>query len=258
METPPLPRPPGGRRPRRAGSRTGRGPARLLAALLAAWLGAAAPAGAEPGNAPEAAAPADGAGSCLEGAVAAVQRRYEDVRDLSARFEQTTRPASLAGQPQEPETSSGRVVLAKPGKMRWVYEEPKKSLVVSDGKTLWLYDPEFGEAQRLPMTQGYLSGAAAQFLLGAGDLRRDFDVSAVECGPDAARLELVPREPATYEKIFLLVDPRTGDVRRTRIVDLLGNVSVVAFHDVKRNTDPAPGTFRFEPPKGVKVIDVER
>lgn len=230
-----------------------------LAAFPASSAAKAADASPAVDAAPEAPPHAGAAeqATCLDRSVDAIQRRYEGVRDLSANFEQTVRPASLAEGFGKPTTSHGHVVLAKPGKMRWSYEAPEKSLVVSDGKTLWLYDAERGEAQRLPMTEGFLSGAAAEFLLGAGDLRRDFAITAVSCEPGAALLELVPREPASYEKVFLLADPDSGEVRRTRVVDLVGNDSTVELRDLELNRDPPAATFRFDPPKGVKVLELK-
>ena len=193
---------------------------------------------------------------CRDRAATAVQSRYEGVRDVSARFTQTTHAARLGTTPSEPAASRGRVTLAKPGKMRWTYEEPEPSLVVSDGKTVWIYDPAFAEVQKLPAAEGFLTGAAAQFLLGAGDMRRDFKVTAVSCEENTAELELVPRQPATYEKLFLHVDPKTGDVRQTRIVDLLGNVTVVEFRDQRFNLKPSDSEFHFQVPEGAKVIEL--
>jgi outer membrane lipoprotein carrier protein len=220
----------------------------LSLALVLAFPIAAAPEAAEKAGAtkPE----------CRDRAAKAVQARYNGVRDVSARFEQTTHAAHVGAQPAKPVASRGRVLLAKPGKMRWTYEEPEPSLVVSDGKTVWIFDPAFGEVQKLPAAEGFLTGAAAQFLLGAGDMRRDFNVSAVTCEESATQLELIPREPASYEKIFLDVDPASGDVRGTRIVDLLGNEVVVEFRDQRFNTSPADSEFRFEAPAGVKVIEI--
>ena len=36
--------------------------------------------------------------------------------------------------------------LKKPGRMRWDYEKPEKKLMVSDGSTLWVYEPEDEQA----------------------------------------------------------------------------------------------------------------
>ncbi len=225
-----------------------RGAALVLAAALST-AGSNASAGEKARGASE-------AERCRDRAATAVQSRYEGVRDVSARFEQSTHAARFGTSPTSPAASRGRVTLAKPGKMRWTYEEPEPSLVVSDGKTVWIFDPAFGEVQKLPAAEGFLTGAAAQFLLGAGDMRRDFKVTAKSCDKAAAELELIPRQPATYEKLMLRVDPASGDVHQTRIVDLLGNTVVVEFRDQRFNLNPGESEFRFEVPDGVKVIEI--
>jgi outer membrane lipoprotein-sorting protein len=205
--------------------------------------------------------PASGGGDgseisdCVRAAVAAVQKRYETVRDLRASFEQTSRSVAL-GRSGPVSTSRGSVVFAKPGKMRWSYTEPEESLVVSDGRWLWLYDPANREVQKLSVSPGYLSGAAIQFLLGEGEILRDFRVTAEACSETEARLGLVPRRPASYEKLGVRTDPRSGDLLETEVVDLLGNATRVAFQDAEANLDPPPELFRFEPPPGVAVIEI--
>jgi outer membrane lipoprotein carrier protein len=218
--------------------------------LLAAIALLAAPLEATAGTA--------GSGDCVDAAVAALQKHYESVSDLSAAFVQTTRSVVLGGAGRAgANTSRGTVVFAKPGKMHWSYEEPEPSLVVSDGKTLWLYDPAHAEVQRTSVTEGYLSGAAIQFLIGEGDMRRDFRVTEVSCAEGAALLELVPRMDATYEKLRILADLASGELRRTTIFDLVGNVTEVTFDDVRTNQRPADTVFRFEPSDGVEVIDLD-
>jgi len=229
-------------------SRVQRGMDSRVLAFAVVWLAAVAPAGAE--------APPQRTSECAERAAGALQRRYEAVRDLAARFEQTSRSVAL-GQPGATAKSSGKVVIAKPGRMRWDYEEPEPSLVVSDGKELWIYDPANREAQRLAVTEAYLSGAAVSFLLGAGEIRRDFDVSALECAETSVLLELVPRQPATYERLRARTDPRSGELLETTVVDLLGNTTTVVLRDLRVNRDPDPKLFRFKAPPGVRVVELE-
>lgn len=198
-----------------------------------------------------------GAGGCAADAIARVQARYDEIRDLEARFEQTTRSVTLGGASLGSDgASTGRVVFAKPGRMRWSYESPRESLVVSDGETLWLYDAEAKEAQRLPVERGALPGGALLFLLGEGRLAEEFRVESASCGEELLELELVPREPASYERLALRADAETGDVVGTRVVDLLGNVTEVDFHDIETNRDPSPEIFRFRAPEGVDVIEL--
>ena len=192
---------------------------------------------------------------CAKRAVEAVQKRYEAVVDLQARFEQTSRSVALGG-PGAETRSSGEVVFAKPGRMRWSYSEPEPSLVVSNGTWLWIYDPGAREAQKMSVAGGMMSGTALQFLLGEAKIERDFRVEPRACGAQEAELILWPREPATYERLAIRVDPRSGDLRATEVVDLLGNVTLVAFDGVKTNVGAAPELFTFEPPEGVEVIEL--
>lgn len=193
--------------------------------------------------------------TCAEAIALRVQGYYEAVRDLEARFEQTSEVVTLGGGSGSTSTSRGRVVFAKPGRMRWSYEEPEKSLVVTDGKTLWTYDPLMKEAQKLEVGQAFLSGAAIQFLLGEGRILDSFAVSSPACEDEQPQLELVPLEPASYERLFLRVDRKSGLVEETAVVDLLGNVTRVAFRKVRTNRDPKDETFTFEPPEGTNVIE---
>jgi len=128
--------------------------------------------------------------------------------------------------------------------------------VVSDGEWLWIYDPAAREAQKLVVGDGALSGAAVQFLLGEGEILGAFRIEADSCSETEARLTLLPREPAAYEVLRIVADPRSGDLRETEVVDLLGNATRVAFRDLRADTGPAPELFQFQAPEGVEVIEL--
>ena len=200
--------------------------------------------------------PQPSTGACLERAVASIQKRYEGIRDLRARFEQTTRSVAF-GTAGSVSASRGTVIFAKPGKMRWSYEQPEPSLVVSDGRWLWIYDPAHAEVQKMPMGDGFMSGAAVQFLLGEGDLRKGFAVSADVCSEQRARLTLLPRTPTSYELLRLVVNLPSGELIETEIQDLLGNVTRIRLQDVQTNLEPAASVFVFKPPDGVEVIELQ-
>jgi len=219
------------------------------ASALALWLMAS-------GSPPTARADQPSKLTCRDAVVAALQQRYESTRDLRADIVQTTRSVALGADSSEQMTSKGTVVFAKPGKMRWSYEEPEPSLVVSDGETLWIYDLVFREAQKLPATEGYLSGAAIQFLLGAGEIGRDFEISALSCEEISAELKLRPRKTSSYEKLHVLVNPKTGDLLKTTVFFVLGNVTEVAFSNIELNADPPASLFRLDLPADVRVIEL--
>ena len=206
------------------------------------------------------AAKATTSASCKEGQAEAtaqtVQTRYDGIRDLAAGFEQESQSATFGGSAlMDDSVKRGNVVFSKPGKMRWTYGDPDPSVVVSDGSTLWIYDVAGATVTRLEVTAGYLTGAALQFLLGNGKILEEFDVTGLACSDAQVVLDLLPRADATYERLGLVADPKTGDILETSVVDLFGNVTVIRFRDVEVNQSPDAKTFVFEAPEGVEVID---
>ena len=186
-----------------------------------------------------------------------IQSRYDEIEDLSADFTQISESVVLAGMPDHgPVKSGGEVVLAKPGRMRWTYLDPNASTMVSDGEVLWIYDVEAKQVTRASVGQGYLAGAALQFLLGDGRLHETFDVKEVACSDQSVKLELRPRRPANYEKIQVTADVASGLVTATSVKDLFGNQTTLTFTSIKLNRSPDSSTFAFEEPEGVEVIDI--
>jgi len=238
------------------------GVASLAAPSFAGDSSASDPAAAEPSPGPEAGLvtavepPCDDARALH--VAKAIQAYYDGIRDLAADFEQTSQSVVLGGASlAEAETQRGKVVFAKPGKMRWSYEEPEPSLVVSDGKTLWIYDVGEKQASRLAVTSGYLAGAALQFLLGEGDLVATFEITALGCGEDSIVLDLLPLQAASYERLGLTAHLGTGQISDTTITDLFGNRTRIRFERVRVNLAPSAKLFTFDPPRGVDVIDLE-
>jgi len=219
-----------------------------MLAFVLAWSAAlpAAAGGAVASPAPEPTA----AGDCSAAVAARVQARYDGVQDLAAHFRQRTLSPALS----QTQVATGTVVFAKPGKMRWTYETPEPSIVVSDGHTLWMVDPEFKEVQVLPVGEGFLSGTAIDFLLGEGRIDEAFVVSARGCAEPIVDLHLVPREEATYAYLELRVDARSGDLRGTALEDLLGNHTEVWLDDVRTNQAPSPDAFVYVPSEEERVL----
>ncbi len=193
---------------------------------------------------------------CANAIAARVEQRYEKVTDLAAHFVQTTQRVALGGAVGDAIIARGDVVFAKPGRMRWSYDSPDPSLVVSDGATLWIYDPKAREAQKLPLAAGYLSAAGVQFLLGEGKLHDEFRVTVSGCGDSIVTLGLTPKREAQYERIDLRVDRSSATVRETSVVDLFGNRTTITFDGLRENSKPAAGSFAFTPPEGVRVLSL--
>lgn len=198
-------------------------------------------------SAPPAVSPAPPAPSAdAQALVRKVQAFYERTRDLTARFRQTYTYAGFGRK----QVSSGTLEVKKPGMMRWEYEKPSTKVVAVKGTRLVQYEP--GENQAYVDEHFDTSGmsAALAFLLGKGDLEKEFQVST---GP-AGALVLRPKEPDPRVEVIELVARPDGQISSTRVVDGSGNVNEFSFEDVKRNTGIADAAFDLKLPENVNLV----
>jgi outer membrane lipoprotein carrier protein len=182
---------------------------------------------------------------------AALQRRYDTVRDFSASFKQTGESGVL----RRKRTESGTVVVKKPGRMRWDYKTPEPKLFVSDGTRMYFHLPATNHVTVSPVPQGEEAATAALFLTGKGDILRDFDVALADgASADEWRLKLTPkRRQPEYDWLELRVDRKTMQIRAIAAADAQGGRSTFEFSDIKENIGPADKTFAFSIPRGADV-----
>ncbi|MFQ5737307.1 MAG: outer membrane lipoprotein carrier protein LolA, partial [Thermodesulfobacteriota bacterium] len=147
-----------------------------------------------------------------------------------------------------------KVYLKKPGKMRWDYREPVKDEIVSNGKTVWVYQPDLNQVISRP-ADAAASGIATDFLSGIGDLEKDFDIRLAAQDTETWTLELTPRTPQpNLKKLLMDVDKKSMLAVKTRVFDHFGNETQVSFNDIKINNALTDLMFEFIPPEGASVI----
>ncbi len=177
--------------------------------------------------------------------VSKLQQKYETISTIEADFVQEATSKAM----KRSDTSEGRVYFKKPGKMRWEYRKPLQDLIVSNGKTIWVYQPDLAQAIEKPFDAG-ASVLATDFLSGIGDLKKNFKVKVADNGT----ITLVPKDPGeNIRKITLSLDPG-GLVRKTTIDDAFGNETSITFKNLKTNTELKDSLFEFKPPKGVTIV----
>jgi outer membrane lipoprotein carrier protein len=176
-----------------------------------------------------------------------VQAFYESTRDLEARFQQTYTYSGFGRR----QVSSGTLKVKKPGMMRWDYEQPSRKTVAVKGSRLVQYEPEENQAYVDERFDASAMSAAVTFLLGKGDLAREFTLS----GGEGGTLVLRPREAdPRVDSIALTVGP-SGEVTATRVEDGAGNVNEVKLTHVRRNAGIPDASFDVKLPKDVRRID---
>src|SRR5271166_58018 len=99
-----------------------------------------------------------------------LQKHYQQTNSFSAKFKEQIIPAGGAKRERE-----GTVYYRKPGRMRWEFDGQDNEIIVSDGKLLYSYQPDLNQVIETPLEEAFRSSSVAAFLLGIGNIERDFD-----------------------------------------------------------------------------------
>ncbi|PJK09620.1 outer membrane lipoprotein carrier protein LolA [Lysobacteraceae bacterium NML95-0200] len=188
-------------------------------------------------------------GSALAGARDALNAFSHGLRTLDGGFLQEVYDSKGGLK----ESSAGKVSMSAPNLFRWQYVRPYQQLIVADGQTVWIYEPDLQQVSRRPQGAEEESSPLTA-LIDPARLDRDFDVAEEGSTEGMEWLSLTPKQRADsgFEKARLGFNHR--GLARVEITDALGQRTVMSFGTWKRNGRLPGNTFRFTPPKGVDVI----
>jgi outer membrane lipoprotein carrier protein len=176
--------------------------------------------------------------AALDALLKGVETRYNKAKTLQVLFHEDYTPPGRAKR-----TESGTLVLRKPGKMRWDYDQPKGKLFVSDGKYLWLYKES--DDMRAPLA----------FLLGKLDFQKEFrNLQGKAEGPDTR----ITAEPKTDTLPYSAVEFVVSAEQRIKVVKVTGfDHSLLEFRFDEEKVDPQldAKVFQFQAPKGAQMVE---
>jgi outer membrane lipoprotein carrier protein len=188
-----------------------------------------------------------------------LQGRYEQTKDLQADFQQTTRIEGFA----TPLTSSGRMLIKKPGLLRWDYRDPTVEEIYVNRNDVMMYVPEHKQVLVGKLTQMAASQAPLQLLQGVAKIDEEFEIESTRGGERGeSGLPLITLTPKSTEpdasrsvsKLVIEVQPKTYFIKTVTIHEISGNISTFAFGNLKPNTGLKSDLFMFKAPAGVEVI----
>lgn len=191
---------------------------------------------------------------------AQVQAFYDQTRTVQTAFHQTHYDRVY----QRTTRSRGVLTIHRPGKLRFDYLGGDGKVVVSNGRTLTVYEPGDdggpGQYAQAPVQNDSIPSALA-FLTGQQRLDSDFRFRLMDnerFGWDGHVLELRPRvSEAAYRRVYLYVDddPATaGVVRRMIVQDHDGNLNRFSFSRMRFNRAVSSSRFEFRPPANARRI----
>lgn len=174
-----------------------------------------------------------------------VQTYMDTVQSLEAQFTQYAPDGGVV---------SGKLSLARPGRVRFDYADDVPFLVVADGKTLNFIDYEIGQVTRWPVKdtplRALLGGSTDLASIGANIELAPFDNSELVAlhAVDVDRPELgqitvyFQQQPYAAEKLKLI---------RWDVTDAQGQITSVELADTSINIELAESLWDFDDPRGL-------
>src|SRR5271167_2123459 len=182
-----------------------------------------------------------------------VDQRYDHMRTLEAQFTETYTGAGMS------RTESGTLLMKKPGRMRWDYNQPRSKLFITDGNTAWFYVPGEQQARRTPVKQLEDLRSPLRYLLGKTKLEKELDGLTLAAdkkalNPGDVVLRGIPKGMRERVAETLLEVTPDGVITRIVVEELDGSVTEFRFLQQKQNVEIPDQKFHFTPPAGVEVV----
>jgi outer membrane lipoprotein carrier protein len=180
---------------------------------------------------------------------------YSQLRSIRADFKQTlTNP--LTGTTA---VTRGTLLRRKPNLLSISFDNGDH--IVADGTDLWIYVPSsvpgqvIRQSSRAAATSTFdpagefLTSPRSRYTAAAGG-------PATINGRASHLLTLTPKSGAApFSKVRLWVDDADGSVRQFEVTERNGLSRVILITHLSMNPVLARSSFRFTPPKGVRVVD---
>ncbi|MCU0795683.1 MAG: outer membrane lipoprotein carrier protein LolA [Akkermansiaceae bacterium] len=181
-------------------------------------------------------------------------KRQASVRSLEADFIQERTLPSL----KKPVTTPGTLTIARPGKLRWDLGKPAKTIAVSDGTTITLFDVEKKQARRISADSSRAKSFSMlgdkSFSGGLEGFTQAFDLVESRMTDGIYQLTTRPKDRSMRGKVgyvFFDIDPAKSELRAIELrLDDKSRIRTI-FTKTRFNTDIpadrfAPSTEGYE------------
>lgn len=194
-----------------------------------------------------------------------LQKRYDDILSITFTFYQDTR-GEMTGRPRR---GSGTGLFYRDKSknyMRWDYSSPERQVLLSNGKRFLMY---FSNLQQMIVSpaENFDADLTYSFFTGRGNLQRDFHVRPADedlqpyNGDEFQVIKLIPKVAHSQVQDIHLWVTSDSLIRRIRIRDHFGTITVLNLSDIKVNTlaelaeKELESLFSFSPPEGTEIIN---
>ncbi|MBF0451631.1 MAG: outer membrane lipoprotein carrier protein LolA [Candidatus Magnetomorum sp.] len=196
----------------------------------------------------------------LDNLLTAIENRYQKA-SFTADFVQESTLKAM----DMTDAAQGYAKFKWPGMMHWTYEKPENQLIITNGDDLWIYRPSDHQVMVGKSPDYFGKGKGGSFLTDIGLLRSSFDISlatdshAPKTNDSSQVILLIPhKKHPDFEKLYLVVNPKTGDIIELITLNAYEDRTRIQFKNVKFNQTITDESFTFSIPDGTDVVQLEQ
>lgn len=182
-------------------------------------------------------------------AAAQLGKLLTNMKSLDADFQQRI----LDAKGSRLQEVSGHLSLARPGKFYWKTENPFPQTVVSDGETLWLYDPDL---EQVTVQQVDPAQSRTPAMLLSGDIASIEERFTIKLTREGTQLKEFLLIPTGQESLFeeLRLSFVAGELASLLLSDSLGQRTSIELFSAQLNPELPDDRFTFTVPDDIDVI----
>lgn len=180
-----------------------------------------------------------------------LNKNLTDMQSMEARFEQWVSDKNQVTL----QHVTGSMWVQRPGQFRWDTDEPYPQQIVSDGKTLLIYDKDLEQATRKKL-DNQVGNTPALLLSGdPAQIDANFTISGYRFDETGElRFDLRPKDK---DAMFALLRVHffQGQLRDMYLEDSLGQTTRIVFSGIKKNHKLPVPTFELKLDDSVDLIE---
>lgn len=200
----------------------------------------------------------------LSAGLLASQASAEENRALEAfnRFVQTVSAAkgefsqyTVGPQGVTALAQSGEFAFARPGKFRWDISKPYAQLVVSNGSSIYQYDPDLNQVS-VRTAAAAIGSSPAAILFGTGEIEDAFVISPLPYSDGLSWFRAEPKQPDSGLS-QVDIGMQAGNPARLLLLDGFGQTTRIDLSKIRAQSSFTASTFEFEAPPDTDVVRID-
>lgn len=155
---------------------------------------------------------------------------------------------------------TGTLAISKPNLVNWKTITPDETMIVSDGNTLWFYDPFIEQVSAYSLAKSIHNTPILLLTSDEQSLWQQYNVSQeIVLGEQGQRFIVTPKNTnSTIKQLtmsFTSANAKDTQLTEFSFKDATGQVSQISLSNFNSKVKPAAALFKFTLPQGVRLED---